>query len=81
MINHRFAPDRDAAEAEAWLRTLLAPAVDAGDTVEIVDSAPGARPGLDHPLFAALIARTALEVRAKLGWTTSLGSPNWGCRP
>jgi len=80
VINHRFAPDRDAAAAEAWLRELIAPVLDEGDTVEVVDSAPGARPGLDHPLFAALIARNSLEVRAKLGWTdvarfTELGMP------
>ena len=40
-----------------------------GDTAAIVDSAPGARPGLDHPLIAALVERNDLEVRAKLGWT------------
>lgn len=69
LINHRFAPDRDEAEAEAWLRALIAPVLEEGDTAEIVDSAAGARPGLDHPLFAALVARNGLEVRAKLGWT------------
>ncbi|MEY2447286.1 MAG: succinyl-diaminopimelate desuccinylase [Acidimicrobiaceae bacterium] len=69
VINHRFAPDRDEAGAEAWLRELIAPALEEGDTAEMVDSAAGARPGLDHPLFAALIARNDLEVRAKLGWT------------
>jgi succinyl-diaminopimelate desuccinylase len=69
VINHRFAPDRDEAAAAAWLRGLIAPVLEEGDTTEIVDSAPGARPGLDHPLFAALVERNALEVRAKLGWT------------
>ena len=69
VINHRFAPDRDEAAAEAWLRELIAPVLEEGDTAEIVDSAAGARPGLDHPLFAALVARNGLEVRAKLGWT------------
>ena len=80
VINHRFAPDRDEAAAEAWLQELIAPAIDDGDFAEIVDSAPGARPGLDHPLFAALVARNGLEVRAKLGWTdvarfSGLGMP------
>jgi succinyl-diaminopimelate desuccinylase len=80
VINHRFAPDRDEAAAEAWLRELLAPALETGDTVDVVDLAVGARPGLDHPLFAGLIARNELEVRAKLGWTdvarfTALGMP------
>jgi succinyl-diaminopimelate desuccinylase len=69
VINHRFAPDRDEAAAAAWLRELIAPALEDGDTSEVVDSAAGARPGLDHPLLAALIARNDLEVRAKLGWT------------
>lgn len=68
-INHRFAPDRSAAEAEAHLRELLAPALADGDTVELVDASPGARPGLDDPLLRALIERNGLEVRAKLGWT------------
>ena len=80
VINHRFAPDRDGAAADAWLRGLLAPALEDGDTIEIADMAVGARPGLDHPLFASLIARNQLEVRAKLGWTdvarfTELGMP------
>ncbi len=69
VLNHRFAPDRDAAEAEHWLRSLLAPALEPGDEVEVVDAATSARPGLDHPLLAALIRRNGLEVRAKLGWT------------
>ena len=80
MINHRFAPDRDPEAADAWLRELLSPALDDGDTIEIADSVGGARPGLDHPLFAAMIARNGLDVRAKLGWTdvarfSALGLP------
>lgn len=80
VINHRFAPDRDEAQAETWLRGLLAPTLEADDTFDVVDSAAGARPGLDHPLIAALVARNHLEVRAKLGWTdvarfTALGMP------
>jgi succinyl-diaminopimelate desuccinylase len=69
VINHRFAPDRDAPAAETWLRELIAPVLEAGDTADVVDAADGARPGLDHPLLAALIARNRLDVRAKLGWT------------
>jgi succinyl-diaminopimelate desuccinylase len=80
VINHRFAPDRSEAEAEQWLRSLIAPVLEEGDVADVTDSAPGARPGLDHPLLAALIARNSLEVRAKLGWTdvarfTALGMP------
>jgi succinyl-diaminopimelate desuccinylase len=68
-LNHRFAPDRTAEEAEAAVRDLLAPALGDGDRVELVDAAGGAAPGLDHPLLAALIERNHLGVTAKLGWT------------
>lgn len=68
-INHRFAPDRTPEEAEAFVRELLAPALADDDTIEVVDCSPAARPGLDDPLLAALVARAGLEVRAKLGWT------------
>lgn len=68
-VNHRFAPDRTGAQAEAALRALLAPHLEAGDTVTVVDVADGAPPGLQHPLLAALVERNDLEVRAKLGWT------------
>ena len=68
-LNHRFAPDRTPAEAERVVRDLVAPFLEAGDTVELVDAAPGAAPALDHPLLAALVERHGLGVRAKLGWT------------
>ncbi|HEY4378349.1 MAG TPA: succinyl-diaminopimelate desuccinylase [Acidimicrobiales bacterium] len=68
-INHRFAPDRSADEAEAHVRSVLAPALEPGDEVELVDVAAAAPPSLDHPLIAALIERTGQPVKAKLGWT------------
>jgi len=68
-VNHRFAPDRSPADAEAHVRALLAPFLDDTDTVEVVDVAPGAMPALDHPIVRALVERNELEVRAKLGWT------------
>jgi len=68
-INRRFAPDRTPEEAEAEVRALLAPALEPGDEVRVVDVAPAAAPGLDQPLLAALIEREGLAVRAKLGWT------------
>lgn len=64
-INHRFAPDRSPAEAEAHVREVLGPV----DGFEVLDAAPGARPGLDHPLLAALVARSGAPPAAKLGWT------------
>ncbi len=69
LINHRFAPDRSGADAEAHVREVLAPALAEGDTVELTDLSPSARPGLGDPMIAALVERNQLEVRAKLGWT------------
>ena len=74
-VNYRFAPDRSEAEAESHLRELF----DSYD-VRVTDSAPGARPGLDAPLAAAMVAAVGEPARAKLGWTDvalfgSLGIP------
>jgi succinyl-diaminopimelate desuccinylase len=66
-LNHRFAPDRDAAAAEAAVRAVLAPVLEPGDEVVVEDVAEGAAPGLGHPLLASLVDQ--LPVRAKLGWT------------
>ena len=68
-VNHRFAPDRSEAEAEAQVRALVLPDPVEGDELTVVDVAPGAAPSLSHPLLVALVQRNALEVRAKLGWT------------
>jgi succinyl-diaminopimelate desuccinylase len=68
-INHRFAPDRSPAEAEAHVREVLAPVLEPGDVVEVLDVAAGAAPHLQHPLLAAFAGRNDLAVRAKLGWT------------
>ena len=68
-LNHRFAPDRSADEAEAAVRDLLAPVLGEGDRLERIEMANAAPPGLDHPLLAALAGRHDLEIRAKLGWT------------
>ncbi|GIE92570.1 succinyl-diaminopimelate desuccinylase [Paractinoplanes rishiriensis] len=79
-INHRYAPDRGPAEAEAYLRELFK-----GQEIEVVDSAPGARPGLDHPAAREFVAAVGGTPAAKLGWTdvsrfASLGIPavNYG---
>lgn len=69
VLNHRYAPDRTAAQAEAAVRATLAPVLEDGDTVEVVDQADAALPSLDHPVLVALIGRNALTVDAKLGWT------------
>ena len=68
-VNHRFAPDRSSEEAEAHMREVVAPFIDEGDTFEVVDMSPAAKPDLRHPLMASLVGRNNLIVRAKLGWT------------
>ncbi len=74
-VNHRFAPDRSAAEAEAHLREVFA-----GLDVTVVDVADGALPGLATPAARAFVEATGVEVRPKFGWTdvarfTALGIP------
>lgn len=69
VVNHRFAPDRTAEQAEAHLRELVGRGMGPDDLFEVVDVSPGAAPSLGHPLLAALIERNRLPVRAKLGWT------------
>ena len=69
VLNHRFAPDRSEEDAEAFLRELVGPALSDGDRFTVVDRAPGALPGLGHPLLQGLIADNGLDVRAKYGWT------------
>ncbi len=71
VLNHRFAPDRSGEEAVAEVREVLGDAVEeaGGDRLELVDQAPGALPGLTHPLLARLVAAAGSPPRAKLGWT------------
>ena len=70
-LNHRYAPDRRAAEAEAFLHELLDDRLepDGGDTWELLDAGDGAPPALGHPLLAALVERERRGARAKVGWT------------
>lgn len=63
-VNYRFAPDRSEAEAEQHLREVFQ-----GYPVEVIDSAPAARPGLDRPLVQHAVAALGGRVEAKLGWT------------
>jgi len=74
-VNHRFAPDRSEAEAQAFVRHLFE-----GYDVTVVDTAPGALPGLDLPAAKEFIEAVGREVNPKFGWTdvarfTSLGIP------
>ena len=69
LINHRFAPDRTTAQAEASVRAILAPHLEPGDGWELIEATPGAPPALDHPLLADLVAATGSAPVAKQGWT------------
>jgi succinyl-diaminopimelate desuccinylase len=70
-LNFRYAPDRDAAQAESFVRDLLAGTFDEGegDTFVMVDASDGAPPSLGHPLLANLVKATGTAPRAKVGWT------------
>ncbi len=67
-VNYRFAPSRTPEQAVAHVRDVFA-----GHRVEVLDVAPGARPGLDDPVAAdfaaAVLATTGGRASAKLGWT------------
>lgn len=74
-VNFRFAPHRSEEAAIAHVREVFA-----GYEVTVVDSAPGALPGLERPAVADFIAATGGEVFPKFGWTdvakfTVLGIP------
>jgi succinyl-diaminopimelate desuccinylase len=74
-VNHRFAPDRSPADAEAHLREVF----DGYDLV-VTDVAAGAPPGLSAPAAAELVGAAGGEPVAKLGWTdvarfAALGMP------
>jgi succinyl-diaminopimelate desuccinylase len=63
-VNHRFAPDRTEEDGAEHVREVFA-----GFDVEIVDSAPAARPGLDQPIAKAFVEAVGGQPLAKLGWT------------
>ncbi|HVT42040.1 MAG TPA: succinyl-diaminopimelate desuccinylase [Acidimicrobiales bacterium] len=70
-LNHRYAPDRDSAQAEAFLHELLDDCVDieGGDRWELLDAGDGAPPSLEHPLLRSLVERSGAAPKAKVGWT------------
>ncbi len=75
VVNYRFAPDKSAADALAEVQRVLEPY-----ELDLLDMAPGARPGLDQPAAAAFVAAVGGEPRPKFGWTdvarfSSLGVP------
>jgi succinyl-diaminopimelate desuccinylase len=64
QVNYRFAPDIAPRDAVTHVTSAFA-----GFEVQILDVAPGARPGLDAPVAAAFVAATGGMPRPKLGWT------------
>jgi succinyl-diaminopimelate desuccinylase len=80
VVNYRFAPDKNEAAAVGEVRRLF----DAYE-VELLDIAPGARPGLDLPAAKSFAAAVGGGARPKYGWTdvarfSALGVPavNYG---
>ena len=74
-VNYRYAPDRSPQEALAHLEELFH-----GYPLDVVDNAPGALPGLQHPAAQAFLAATGAVPRPKFGWTdvsrfSALGVP------
>lgn len=63
-VNHRFAPDRSESEALDHVREVFE-----GFDVTVVDSAPGALPGLTRPAAAAFVRDVGVDVAPKFGWT------------
>jgi succinyl-diaminopimelate desuccinylase len=74
-VNYRFAPDRGLDQARAHVADVFA-----GFDVSVVDTAPGALPGLDRPAAADFVAVIGERPRPKFGWTdvarfSALGIP------
>jgi len=65
-VNFRFAPDRSEVDAAEHVRSVFS-GLDA--EVSIVDSAPGALPGLVAPAARDFVAAVDTEPVAKYGWT------------
>ena len=64
LVNFRFAPDRTEQSAYDHVRSVLEPYA-----VELVDSAPGALPGLSAPAAAHFVEALGGTPVAKYGWT------------
>ena len=74
-VNFRFAPDRSEEQAHGYVREFFD-----GFEVRVVDSAPGALPGLGVPAAKAFVDAVGGEPNPKFGWTdvarfTGLGIP------
>lgn len=63
-INYRFAPNKTLEEAVAHVEEVFD-----GFDLDFVDKSSAARPGLDAPMAASLIASVGGEPKPKYGWT------------
>jgi succinyl-diaminopimelate desuccinylase len=79
-VNFRFAPDRSEEQALAYVRDVLS-----GYEPVLLDSAPGALPGLAEPAAQHFVTAVGATPVAKYGWTdvarfAALGIPalNYG---
>ena len=72
-VNYRFAPDKSVDQALAHITELFE-----GFDVVVVDQAPGARPGLHHPLVQEFVETLGVEVAPKYGWTDVARFGEWG---
>ena len=61
---YRFAPNKTLDEEKAHVTELFD-----GYELDFADLSPAARPGLDTPLAASLIAAVGQEPKPKYGWT------------
>jgi succinyl-diaminopimelate desuccinylase len=63
-VNFRFAPDRSEEQAQAYVRELFE-----GYETTLLDSAPGALPGLGAPAARHFVDAVGTTPVAKYGWT------------
>lgn len=63
-LNYRFAPSRSVEDATEYLRTLFPDSL-----FTVVDSAAGARPGMNSPAAQAFVSAVNASVNPKYGWT------------
>lgn len=74
-VNYRFAPSKSISDALAHLHDVFA-----GFDLVVVDSAEGARPGLDAPIAQDFVSAVGTTPQPKYGWTdvarfSALGIP------
>lgn len=63
-VNYRFAPDLSVEAAQEHLAEVFR-----GFSIEVVDAAGGALPGLDQLAARQFLAATETEANPKFGWT------------